>query len=63
MLSCGLTTILADMTLPEAIAIPRIHLVAGRTGARTALVTTRPCRAPLLDRRLRRPALSQDKGG
>jgi magnesium chelatase family protein len=46
MLSCGLTTILADMTLPEAIAIPRIHRVAGRTGAHTALVTTRPCRAP-----------------
>jgi magnesium chelatase family protein len=46
MLSRGLTTILADMTLPEAIEIPRIHRVAGRTGARTALVTTRPCRAP-----------------
>jgi predicted ATPase with chaperone activity len=51
MLSRGLTTILADMTLPEAIEIPRIHRVAGRTGARTALVTTRPCRAPT--RRLR----------
>jgi magnesium chelatase family protein len=24
----------------------RIHRVAGRTGDRTALVTTRPCRAP-----------------
>jgi hypothetical protein len=34
------------MTLPEAIETTRIHRVAGLTGARTALVTTRPCRAP-----------------
>ena len=26
--------------------VTRIHSVAGLTGARTALVTTRPCRAP-----------------
>jgi magnesium chelatase family protein len=34
------------MTLAEAIEITRIHRVAGRTGGRTALVTTRPCCAP-----------------
>ena len=34
------------MTLAEAIETTRIHRVAGRTGDRTALVTTRPCRAP-----------------
>jgi magnesium chelatase family protein len=38
--------ILLVMTLAEAIEITRIHLVAGRTGDRTALVTTRPCHAP-----------------
>jgi magnesium chelatase family protein len=32
--------------LTEAIVVTRIHSVAGLTGARTALVTTRPCRAP-----------------
>jgi magnesium chelatase family protein len=41
-----LTTILPAMTLAEAIETTRIHRVAGRTGDRTALVTTRPCRAP-----------------
>jgi magnesium chelatase subunit ChlI-like protein len=41
-----LTTILPALTLAEAIETTRIHSVAGRTGARTALVTTRPCRAP-----------------
>jgi magnesium chelatase family protein len=41
-----LTTILPAMTLAEAIETTRIHRVAGLTGARTALVTTRPCRAP-----------------
>jgi magnesium chelatase family protein len=30
----------------SALETTRIHRVAGRTGARTALVTTRPCRAP-----------------
>ena len=34
------------MTLAEAIETTRIHRVAGLTGARTALVTTRPFRAP-----------------
>jgi magnesium chelatase family protein len=41
-----LTTILPGMTLAKAIETTRIHRVAGRTGDRTALVTTRPCRAP-----------------
>jgi magnesium chelatase family protein len=34
------------MTLAEAIETMRIHSVAGLTGDRTALATTRPCRAP-----------------
>jgi hypothetical protein len=34
------------MTLPEALDTTRIPRVAGRTGDRTACVTTRPCRAP-----------------
>ena len=46
MLAQRLTTILPAMTLAEALETTRIHRVAGRTGARTALVTTRPCRAP-----------------
>jgi magnesium chelatase family protein len=33
------------MTLPAALDSTRIHRVAGRTGDRTALVTTRPWRA------------------
>jgi magnesium chelatase family protein len=41
-----LTTILPAMSLAEAIETTRIHRVAGLTGDRTALVTTRPCRAP-----------------
>src|SRR5262245_27000422 len=45
MLARRLTTILPAMTLPEAIDTTRIHRVAGRTGDRTALVTTRPFRA------------------
>jgi magnesium chelatase family protein len=45
MLAHRLTTILPAMTLPEAIETTRIHSVAGLTGARTALVTTRPFRA------------------
>ena len=32
--------------MAEAIGTTRLHLVAGRTGARTALVTTCPCRTP-----------------
>jgi magnesium chelatase family protein len=34
------------MRLAEAIETTRLHRVAGLTGARTAWVTTRPCRAP-----------------
>jgi magnesium chelatase family protein len=34
------------MTLAEALETTRIHSVAGLTGDRTALVTTRPCRGP-----------------
>jgi magnesium chelatase family protein len=41
-----LTTILPAMSLADAIEITCIHSVAGLTGVRTALVTTRPCRAP-----------------
>ncbi len=41
-----LTTILPAMTLAEAIETTRIHSVAGMTGDRTALVTTRPFCAP-----------------
>jgi magnesium chelatase family protein len=32
--------------LAEALETTRIHRVAGLTGARIAVVTTRPCRAP-----------------
>jgi magnesium chelatase family protein len=46
MLARRLTTILPAMTLAEAIETTRLHRVAGLTGERTALVTTRPCRAP-----------------
>jgi len=41
-----LATLLPGITLAEAIVTTRIHRVAGRTGDRTALVTTRPFRAP-----------------
>jgi hypothetical protein len=41
-----LTTILPAPTPAEAIETTRIQRVAGLTGARTAVVTTRPCRAP-----------------
>jgi magnesium chelatase family protein len=46
MLARRLTTILPVMTLAEALETTRIYCVAGRTGDLTALVTTRPCRAP-----------------
>jgi predicted ATPase with chaperone activity len=46
MLARRITTILPAMTLAEALEITRIHRVAGRTGDRTAWVTTRPFRAP-----------------
>jgi magnesium chelatase family protein len=46
MLARRLTTILPAMTLAESLETTRIHRVAGRTGGRTALLTTRPFRAP-----------------
>ena len=46
MLARRLTTILPDLTRAEAIETTRIHSVAGVTDGRTALVTTRPFRAP-----------------
>jgi magnesium chelatase family protein len=46
MLARRLTTTLPAMTLAEAVVTTRFHDIAGRTGARTVLVTTRPCRAP-----------------
>jgi magnesium chelatase family protein len=42
MLARRLTTILPELTLAEALDTTRIHC----TGRRTALVTSRPCRAP-----------------
>jgi magnesium chelatase family protein len=41
-----LATILPAMTLADALDTTRLHRVSGRTGARTAVVITRPCRAP-----------------
>ena len=38
--------ILPAMTLAEALESMRLQRVAGRTDARTAVVPTRPCRAP-----------------
>jgi magnesium chelatase family protein len=46
MLARRLTTILPAMPLPEALDPTCIARIAGRTGARTAFVTTRPFRAP-----------------
>jgi magnesium chelatase family protein len=46
MLARRLTTILPAMSMAEALETTRIHSVAGLTGERTALVTTRPFRAP-----------------
>jgi magnesium chelatase family protein len=46
MLARRLTTILPAMPLAEAVETTRLHRVAGLTGARTALVTARLCRAP-----------------
>jgi magnesium chelatase family protein len=46
MLARRLTTILPAMTLAEAVETTRLHRVAGRTGDRTAVVTTRPFRMP-----------------
>jgi magnesium chelatase family protein len=41
-----LTTILPEMRVAAALDTTRIHRVAGLTDGRTALVTSRPCRAP-----------------
>jgi magnesium chelatase family protein len=46
MLVRRLTTSLPVMPLVEALKTTRIHRVAGLTGDRTAVVTTRPFRAP-----------------
>jgi magnesium chelatase family protein len=46
MLQRRLTTIVPNMPLSEAIETTCIPRVAGLTGDRTALVTTRPFRAP-----------------
>jgi magnesium chelatase family protein len=46
MLAHRLTTILPAMTLAAALETTPIPRVAGLTGDRTAVVTTRPCRAP-----------------
>jgi magnesium chelatase family protein len=46
MLARRLSAILPAMTLPEALETTRIHSVAGLTGQRAAVVTTRPFRAP-----------------
>src|SRR5918996_2513474 len=46
MLARRLTTILPAMSLADALETTRIHRVAGLTGARTAVVTARPFRAP-----------------
>ena len=46
MLARRLTTMLPAMSLAEALETTRMHRVAGLTGARTAVVTTRPFRAP-----------------
>jgi predicted ATPase with chaperone activity len=53
MLARRLTTLRPAMTLAEAMETTRIHRVAGRTGDRTALVTTRPCRPPSIPSRTR----------
>jgi magnesium chelatase family protein len=54
MLARRLTIILPALRLAEAIGTTRINSVAGLTGARTALVTARPCRAP--------PQTNSDRG-
>jgi magnesium chelatase family protein len=46
MLARRLTTILPTLTPAAAIDTTRVHGVAGLTGGHTALVTTRPFRAP-----------------
>jgi magnesium chelatase family protein len=46
MLARRLTTILPEMRLAEALDTTRMHRVAGLTDGRTALVISRPFRAP-----------------
>jgi magnesium chelatase family protein len=46
MLAWGLITILPARALAEALETTWIQLIAGLTGDRTALVTTRPFRSP-----------------
>jgi magnesium chelatase family protein len=46
MLARRLATILPAMSLAAALEPTCIHRVAGLTGGRTAVVTTRLCRAP-----------------
>jgi magnesium chelatase family protein len=46
MLARRLATILPATCPAKALETPRIHRVAGLTGGRTAVVTTRPFRAP-----------------
>jgi magnesium chelatase family protein len=46
MLARRLPTVLPPLTRTEALDTTRIHSVAGLTGARAAVVTTRPFRAP-----------------
>ena len=48
-----LTTILLAMTLAESIETTRLHRAAGLTGDRTALVATRPFRAPTTPSQMR----------
>jgi magnesium chelatase family protein len=44
--ACRLTPMFPTMTQAEALETTRVHCVSGLTGDRTALVTTRSCRAP-----------------
>jgi predicted ATPase with chaperone activity len=44
-LAGGLTIILPEMTMAEAIESTRLPRIAGRTGGRTVFVAMRPCRA------------------
>jgi Magnesium chelatase, subunit ChlI len=46
MVARRLTTMRPAMTLAEALETTRIHCIDGRTGAGTAVVMARPCRAP-----------------
>jgi magnesium chelatase family protein len=46
MLARRLATILPVMSLAKALEATRTHSIAGLTGGRTAVVTTRPFRAP-----------------